>query len=273
MVADPIKPEIKNESTFMTERNELCPCGSKIKYKYCFERKLETCTLYAQMQKEKILEQHKEKDDKIFRFFREVLEDIGTIFVTNDKGKELVSSRVQVIAVFTLADIVASYWFAYHDKTGTPTERFITWVNSYCLIPENKAFPNSTYSDISAERLFKLRNSLVHFFGLASGKDEVHNFAISPNNENWMEVTKKLQKTLEKKGQKICVIESKKFYNLVLEGAILMLDEWKLVIDEAQDNEEKKVSHIEGIDRIFQKIETEGALKIQKPEEKLLTQI
>jgi hypothetical protein len=51
-----------------------------------------------------------------------------------------------------------------------------------------------------------------------------------------------------------------------LEGAIKMLDEWRAIIDEAQNNEARKWEHIEGIDRIYQKIQLEGALKVNLPE-------
>ena len=46
-----------------------------------------------------------------------------------------------------------------------------------------------------------------------------------------------------------------------------MLDEWKEIVNEAQDDENKKMAHVEGIDRIFQKINAEGAFKIKMPEE------
>lgn len=195
----------------MTERNEPCPCGSKIKYKNCFERELETCALYIEQRKKGMLIQHKEKDDKVFYFFKEVLDDIGSVFVHNDSGKELVSSRVQVVIVFTLIDIVASYWFAYHGRTGTPTQRFTEWMNKYCFIPGNKEFSNSAYTKPNGERLFELRNSLVHFFGLASKKDALHNFAIAPNDDKWVTVTEKFTKVLKKKDRIFLSSKAKDF--------------------------------------------------------------
>lgn len=223
--------------------------------------------MYSEHKKKEMLAQYKERDDKVFQFFGEVLEDIGSVFVRDDTGKELVSSRVQVITVFTFVDIVASYWFAYHNKTGTPTTRFTEWTREYCFTSRNKEFVGSAFERLDALRLFELRNSLVHFFGLASSKDSPHNFAISPNDDGkWKSVTEKLTKVLKKKGQELTVLESKKFYNLALEGSVLMLDEWKMIISEAQNDESKKMAHIEGIDRIFQRIEAEGALKVQMPE-------
>ena len=41
-----------------------------------------------------------------------------------------------------------------------------------------------------------------------------------------------------------------------------MLNEWKKIIAESQSDEVKKWQHIEGIDRIYQKIQLEGAAKV-----------
>lgn len=249
-------------------RNDKCLCGSGEKHKNCYGKQLDTCTVYANEIKTLMEKNHSEKDKMVFQFFGDTLEDIGTIFHKNQKGLEVVSSRVQLIAIFTLVDVLASYWYEYHNQTGEgkPRARFVSWMNEFCFTDVNKDFPGSEYQKITADRLYDFRSSLVHFFGLSRTDEDT--FGIVPDDEEAKRLMEGFIKRQRNKGKTMYMVDSKKLHSLVSEGAILMLNGWSQTINEAQTNEGKKWSHIEGIDRIYKKVMLEGAVRVPyKPTE------
>lgn len=241
-------------------RNDACPCGSCEKYKNCYGKQLDTCTVYTNEVKTLMEKSHAEKDKMVFQFFGDTLEDIGTIFYKNEKELEVVSSRVQLIAIFTLVDVLANYWYEYRNQTGTPKERFNTWLNAFCFTHENKEFPGSEYQKITADRLYDFRSSLVHFFGLS--RTDENTFGIVPNDEEAKRLMEGFIKRQRNNGKTMYMVDSKKLHSLVSEGAILMLNGWSQIIQESQTVEAKKWSHIEGINRIYDKVMLEGAVRV-----------
>jgi len=241
-------------------RNDKCPCGSGEKYKNCYGRQLDTCGVYTSEVKTLTEKNHAEKDKMVFQFFGDTLEDIGTIFYKNEKELEVVSSRVQLIAIFTLVDVLASYWYEYRNQTGTPKERFTTWMNAFCFTHENIEFAGSEYENTTTERLYQFRSSLVHFFGLSRTDNDT--FGIVPNDEEAKRLMEGFIKRQRNNGKTMYMVDSKKLHSLVGEGAILMLNGWSQIIQEAQTDEVKKWSHIEGIDRIYNKVMLEGAVRV-----------
>lgn len=247
--------------TIGRERNNKCPCGSGEKYKKCYKLGLNSCSLYMKERYEADVADHQEKEKMVFRFFAETAEEIGSIFVTNDKKLEVLSPRVQLIAVFTLTDVIASYWFEYLNKTAKTSERFTEWVDQYCFVDANKEYINSIYTNVTSVRLYQFRSSLVHFFGLSATPDDT--FAIIPNEDEAKEIMEVYIQSRGNKIKPIHVIDSRVLHSIVTEGAILMLNEWSAIISDARTDEVKKRCHIEAINRIHTKVMLEGAVRVE----------
>lgn len=239
-------------------RNDLCPCESGLKYKNCYGKGLETCILFVNENNQTMLEKHAEKDKLVFRFFEDTLADMSSIFAKDENGLEVVASRVQLISIFTLIDVFASYWYEYHNQNGKPSERFCQWLSQFCFTEENEEYSDSIYVNITPERLYQFRSSLVHFFGLS--RTDTDTFGIVPNDEEAKKIMESYIK--QKKGSVMYMVDSKKLHSLVSEGAVLMLNGWSDVIKEAQQNEHMKMEHIRGIDRIYKKVMLEGAIRV-----------
>ena len=208
---------------------------------------------------------HQKKDDLVFRFFRESMEDIGSVFAMDDKKRNYTSERVQLICVFTFVDVIASYWFEYLGRNGTQRERFLGWVQRYCLTEGNPEYAGTDFAHLTPENLYAFRSSMVHFFGIA-GLEGDYKLTIATNRIA-DDLIEKWKRGFRERGEQVLIVKPKKLHNLMLEGAIKMLDEWRAIIDEAQNNEARKWEHMESIDRIYQKIQFEGALKVNLPEE------
>lgn len=210
--------------------------------------------------------EHQKKDDNVFKFFKEAIEDVGSVFAIDKDNRNYTSERVQLICVFTFIDVVASYWYEYLGKNGTQKERFINWVKQYCLTEKNDQYTGTDFVNLTDENMYAFRSSMVHFFGIA-GLEGNYKISIATNriDDN---LIKKWQNGFREHGHLVIIIKPKKLYNLILEGAVLMLNEWKEIINDAQSDGDKKWRHIFGIDRIYQKIQNEGAAKVMLPENK-----
>ncbi|TSC76390.1 MAG: hypothetical protein G01um101429_1159 [Parcubacteria group bacterium Gr01-1014_29] len=207
---------------------------------------------------------HQKKDDSVFKFFKEATEDIASVFAMDLEHRNYTTERVQLICVFTLIDVIANYWYEYLRKNGTQQERFLAWVKKYCLTDSNPEYRGTDFAHLSAENLYAVRSSMVHFLGIA-GLGDKYKLTFATNRMS-DEFIAKYQKRFQDYGHHVLVVKPKKLHNLILEGTVLMLMEWKKVIDEAQTDEATKWQHIEGIDRIYQKIQLEGAVKVAIPE-------
>lgn len=214
--------------------------------------------------KQQLGREHQKKDDLVFRFFGEVMEDIGSVFAMDDKERNYTAERTQIICVFTFIDVIASYWYEYLGRNGTQRDRFTEWTQKYCLNNDNPEYIGTDFAHLTAENLYAFRSSMVHFFGIA-GFEGDYKLTIATNRIS-DDLIEKYRKGFREHGEHVLIIKPKKLHNLMLEGAVRMLDEWRTIIDEAQNNEMKKWGHIEGIDRIYRKIQLEGALKVNLPE-------
>ncbi len=247
-------------------RNDKCPCGSGKKFKRCYSEENSGCVLFLKEMKDKMLNDHNENEKKVFRFFNETIEDIGSVFVIKkETGNSYVSQRVQIISVFTFIDVTAHYWFEYLGrKDGTPKIRFLDWTNNYCFTDKNPNYFDE-FKMMGSDKLYSLRNSLVHFFGLGES-DPMYQFALVPNNATGEKV-EEWRKGFKNRGHNVILFRPKTFYDFIIEGALLMLEDMRANIDASGIDENKKWKHIEGINRIFQKIMKEGAVKVPLPKE------
>jgi hypothetical protein len=214
--------------------------------------------------RQRLAREHQQKDDAVFQFFKIATEEINSVFAVRADGKNYTSERVQLVCIFTLVDIVANYWYEYLGRTnGTPRSRFEEWVNKYCLNDQNPEYVGTDFVYLTANDIYATRSSLIHFFGM-SGLSGRHKLTFATNSIS-DDFIARYKKKFQERGHSILVVKPKKLHNLVLEGTLLMLFDWKQIIAEAQRDEEKKWQHIEGIDRIYQKIQLEGAMKVEIP--------
>lgn len=213
--------------------------------------------------------EHSKKDKEVFDFFREVMNAVSSAFVTHNNGNSYVEPRAQTILLFSFVDVCASYWYEYSNITDTPKKRFIAWFESYCLNKRNKYYLGTDFAKVPASRFYDFRSSLVHFFGLAAvdpNDSEEYSYMLVPNNAVKSKI-QKLREGFRKRGRKVIIFSPVQLRRLVFQGALVMLDEWKQVINQAQMNEQKKWAHIEGIDRIYKKFYSEGAKTLQLPQQ------
>lgn len=213
--------------------------------------------------KQQLARDHQKKDDAVFQFFKVASEEINSVFAT-DHGRHYTSERVQLVCVFTLIDVVANYWFEYLGRPdGKPRTRFEEWMTAYCLTEKNPEYVGTDFINLSCGDLYATRSSLVHFFGLA-GLSGSHKLVFATNgiSDDFIE---KYKKGFQERGHLVLIVKPKKLHNLVLEGVLLMMFEWKQTIADAQSDEIKKWQYIEGINRIYQKIQLEGAMKVEIP--------
>ena len=224
-----------------------------------------TKSKYMEEKRQQLGHAHQKKDDEVFKFFKEAMKDIGSVFTMDAEKRNYTSERVQLVCVFTFVDVVASYWYEYLNKTGTQRERFVEWVERYCLTAENQEYSGTDFEHLTAGNFYAFRSSMVHYFGIA-GLEGDYKLSIATNRID-DKLIEKWRQGFREHGTSVLIIKPKKLYNFVLEGAVVMLGEWKKIIDEAKSNEEKKGQHIEGIDRIYQKIQLEGAAKVSIPEQ------
>lgn len=209
---------------------------------------------------------HQEKDDRVFGFFDAALKDIGTVFKRDQNGRSFASERMQLIAVFSLIDIIASYWFEYQGKNKKKTghgERFAAWINEYGLAPRNHSYSGTDFAKLTTERLYHFRCSMIHFMGMSDGKARPA-ICIASNEIKKSEV-QKMREGFRKRGVQVVIFKPKQLYNLICDGVIEMMDDWKEIILESDKDDTMKWAHMEGIDRIFQRIEFEGAARVDLP--------
>lgn len=208
---------------------------------------------------------HQQKEKETFAFFTEVIEgEINVTLLQNEKNEDLIPLRTQLILSFVLSEVLASYWYEFKGITGTPTERFIEWYKEFCKTTQNKIYKqHSHWATMPPDRLFELRNSLIHFMGLSAPKDYIY-FSLVSNDLPDSDFAQ-YEQGLSKNGNTTFVIKPKEFNLLIKEGGVLMLNRWARDIREANDgNIEKRDQYICGIDRIWRKIQSEGAVKIIK---------
>ncbi len=215
--------------------------------------------------KQQLGREHQKKDNAVFKFFKEATDDISSVFAVDAEKRNYTSERVQLVCVFTFIDVVASYWYEYLGKIGTQRDRFVEWVEQYCLTEKNQEYAGTDFVQLTAANFYAFRSSMVHFFGIA-GLEGDYMLSIATNRIS-DDLIEQWRKGFRERGNHVLIFKPKKLHNLVLEGAVMMLDEWRKIIDESQSDETKKWQHIEGIDRIYQKIQLEGAAKVAIPEQ------
>jgi len=204
---------------------------------------------------------HEEKLKYVIDILPIMTGEMNQLFYT-ENGKEIVASRVQLIIVFTIIDVLASYWFEYLGKTGKPSERFEEYINRFCFVTENSGYAIKKYlKGMTIDSLSTLRNGLVHFYGLGN-----HSCTILPN-ITALYSEKKLDsavKNIRKMRPNIRMIQPCEFKNIVIESAILLVNHLYISDSRVKDQIALKLAHAEGISRIYQKLINEGASNLSQ---------
>lgn len=207
---------------------------------------------------------HEQREAEVFSFFNGVISETSAIYLKNDNNIDIIPLRIQMIIIFSLIDIFASYWYEYKGEVDGQKDRFISWYENFCRINKNKEYINKhIWSEISSNRMYNFRSSLVHFFGMSEKSEEIYLALVS----NYLQKVEMEALELQiNKTAKSIIIKPHEFYILVKNGATLMLESWIQNIRQANEgNNDKKTEHIDGIERIWEKIQKEGAVQIMKP--------
>ncbi len=205
---------------------------------------------------------HEQREKEVFNFFNGVISEMGIIYLKNDKGIDIIPLRIQMIIIFSLIDICASYWYEYKGVNDSPRNRFVSWYENFCRTRDNKEYKDKLeWSEISGNRIYDLRSSLVHFFGMSEFKERIH-LALAPNILSTSEL-KEMEVKINK-SERSLIIKSHDFNKLVKDGATIMLESWVEIIKQANGGDhDKKGVHIDGVERIWKKIQKEGAIQIK----------
>ncbi len=190
------------------------------------------------------------------RFFQEAVSEIQAAFLT-DGVEKYVGPRLQLVAAYTLAEVFSSYWDIYRAFDKNPDERMRTWLGEFCFTSDNDTFQKNPYfKRLNAQDLISLRNSLIHFFGLSDQAATSMQIAFAQSHmkdDEFAEYISKFPKT-------VVAFKPIDFYHLFKDGALLMLNVLLDNIHQAAKDESKKWEHIEGINRLYEKVMKEGAV-------------
>lgn len=84
--------------------------------------------------------------------------------------------------------------------------------------------------------------------------------ALAPNEISDVELNKWLR-GLNRNNKTTIVVRPHKLLDLIKAGAVLMFQEWRRVIRNAQSDKTVERGHISGTERVYKKIMKEGAVK------------
>lgn len=240
--------------------NEKCPCGSGLKYKKCY--KAETgCKLFEEDKQKKKLETHQQKEKEIVDFLLQAVEEAKHAFQKTEKGNDILPARVQLLVCFSMIDIFGSYWHSYlTEKTSTQSNRATQWLEKFCFSEKNKD-NIANFKEMDVSLTLSLRNSIVYFFALPKPEGNNPGIVLIQNNfpDNQIEIHKKKFKN---RGVKILYIKPAWIKDWLIKGAELMFEEMVKNIELSKTDNEKAWNHIDGINRIYEKIQFEGAKRI-----------
>lgn len=240
--------------------NEKCPCGSNKKYKHCYLSEDKKCILHVREQNDSVIKNYEANVKEVTESLLLSTGELNQLFFKTDEDVEIIPSRMQLIGIFTIVDVLANYWYEYLGKTGTYTERFDDYINTFCFTNQNKEYLNKRYleNDVTSEQLRLFRGGLVHFYGLSSN----HSYCImgNPSKNMSQEQIDQMHKNIPKirKDIKFIFIQPIELKKIVIEGAVLMLEKFGSDCQIAL-SEEEKISYATSIYRIQQKLRKEGA--------------
>lgn len=243
------------------DANIPCACGSGLKFKKCYGKQRPDCPIFLMENREILLQKHPKKEKEVIDFLTQASSEVGMLFFGKDCGK-IVGARMQLVCAFTLADVFSNYWDLYlppsaHTGSRGSNDKFRNWAEKFCFTDANKTFTEKREFAMGAEPMLDLRHSLMHFLGL-SPQDKGIKIVLATNSVP-PEIMEKYKKGF---GQSTVVLQPVNFYDLFRDAGILMLQAMGKNIEDSKDNDSAKWEHIEGVHRIFEKFQLEGAKQI-----------
>lgn len=200
---------------------------------------------------------HDTREKYVVKKLTDIVNEFRQLFVQVEEN-DIIPLRMQMVGAFTIIDVLGNYWFEYLNKKGTPSQRFYEFVEEFCLISKNDTYAKSDLmTGITKERLYEFRNSLVHFYGF--GKAQEFALVANPSKRFSPEMIEKTGRKFRKRVPDIVIIQPQEFRNLITEGAALMLERMMEVIHRSHTDSQAKEDHINGIERIYDKLRAEGA--------------
>lgn len=242
--------------------NDPCPCNSGKKYKKCYLSESKSCLIYRKERRKKDIEEHEKNEKYVTDCLLQVTEELKSLFYKTNEGDEIIPVLMQMMGIFTVIEVLGSYWYEYQNKTGKPTERFIEFVSTFCFDEINKEYKQRKYlKNMTAEELCKLRNSIIHFYGL--GKN--NKLCIIPNIAR-KSPQEKIDQTINnflKIRKDFIFIQPFELKSIVIQGAISMLEKFKEDLKSIKD-EVDEANYISNIKRIQVKLFNEGASRVSR---------
>ena len=239
--------------------NEKCPCGSNLKYKKCYKTST-NCKLFEQDRLKNLLTTHQSKEKEIVEFLTEIVGEVNGTFRKHDNGNDLISVRIQMVVCFSIIDVFASYWNCYlADQTDTQSSRANIWLEKFCFVENNKEYTKERFGKLDIELFIKLRNSIVHFFALPNATNP--GIVLMPNNFS-DDMAKDHKRRFKNRGVDILYLKPIWINHWLVEGAKIMLLEMIKNIELSKIDDSKGWEHINGINRIYEKTQVEGAKRI-----------
>ena len=211
------------------------------------------------MDTEQTLREHALKEKAVMTFFKEAVKEVQAAFA--EGSDRFVGVRMQMIAAFTFFEVLSNFWECYINRHRGPNERLTDWFKTFCETNNNETYKTNAYfKNLGVEPILDLRHSMVHFFGLSPQRPDKQ-IALGSSHMD-KETFEKYEKGF--KGD-VAVFKPTQFYELFQKGGLLMIEKMLDNIHSSNKDENKKWEHIEGINRIFEKFKSEGAMQIVIP--------
>lgn len=203
--------------------------------------------------------EHDVREKAVFKFLTDTTGELTSGFRTFENGSYILPERPNFILCFSFIDVIRKYWDIYSDIPSHETHQkpsFIRWLDTFCFTADNADFmKNKMLQKINSDALYKLRCSLVHFYGFSPDVEGI-TFSIAPNeaSDKWVNET---AIKLSKEGSDCCLLRSSDIHDLVFKGADLML---KKIMEKIDIDPQ---FHLDGIKRVYDKVQKEGAVGIE----------
>ena len=204
----------------------------------------------------KITQQEFEKKEKkilehLTRIQKNTLEAIK-LLDENDHRKFI---ETTTISILIYADTMSEFFRLFKNKiTRNNEKQFREWVDKFVLNEKNNIYKKRK-KDINCDSMlvWKLRNALVHFYGLPNLKNE----QIMLINGRWQnERGKKIRKHFLVKGINLRIVDIVSLRQAILNAVFPMIDYFKKIL------EEKPEQYVRGIMNILKVSEKACSAKI-----------
>lgn len=167
--------------------------------------------------------------DEYVKIVAEVDEQISAIVDEYTVGLEKLkdekkTTRLRVLVAFSFLEVMTNVYNIYFGLNLTNSRVIKEWLNRYCLFRGNSTFNENKYlRKISAEHMYKLRNSTVHAFALPEPESGLSILLI--NGDELDKSIDKMHKGFKDRGADVTFVAPSSLLKLFLDGYLLMHSE------------------------------------------------